>query len=287
MSDLREAAAEARDALEALRWGLEPKSVLARDLNKRIDNLKAALELELPATEFSVGIDWGTAGGRPCCTVIKKLPNGAVEVIACEYGPPVVDKAGIHYDVLHAYAEKHSLDYNELCRTLRQAAEPRCGCGYRPVSECPGEWEPGCDLGSNEDHAIVSNLKGDLMTKEIKSDYLWWADYIEKGAMYPEEVVILLRQGHQAKEALQQWYHKTDWVQETCTPRELGMHRADVLKARIDDLKQSVGTSRTVQVLANAMEGWQRLAVERGETIRELELRIEELQRRIKFNTEG
>lgn len=87
MNNLREAAAEARDALEALHWGLEPKSVLARDLSKRIDNLKAALELELPATELSVGIDWGTAGERPCCTVIKKLPNGAVELVACEYGP--------------------------------------------------------------------------------------------------------------------------------------------------------------------------------------------------------
>lgn len=121
MSKLRKAAAEARDALEALRWGLEPKSVLARDLSKLIDNLKAALELELSATELSVGI---------------------------------------HYDVLQAYAEKHNLDYNELCRTVRQSTEPRCGCGDRPLSECPGEWEPGCDLGSNERYAVVSNLKG-------------------------------------------------------------------------------------------------------------------------------
>ena len=162
MSDLREAAADMRDALEALRWGLEPKSALAKDLSKRIDNLKAALELEmgLPATELSVGIDWGSTGDRPCCTVIKKLPNGAVEVVACSYGPPVVTKAVIHYDVLQAYAERHSLDYNELCRTVRQSTETRCGCGYLPVSECPGEWEPGCDLGSNEDYAVVSNLKG-------------------------------------------------------------------------------------------------------------------------------
>lgn len=125
------------------------------------------------------------------------------------------------------------------------------------------------------------------MTKENKSDYLWWAEYIEKGAMYPEKVVSLLREGHQAKEALQQWYDKTDWVQETCTPCELGMHRADVLRSRIDDLQHTVSTSRTVQVLANAMEGWQRLAMERGERISELEQEVEELQRRINFIIEG
>ena len=124
------------------------------------------------------------------------------------------------------------------------------------------------------------------MTKEIKSDYLVWADRFEKDGTFPE-VVSLLREGYQVKKALQQWCDKTEWVQETCTPRELGMHRADVLKDRIDDLKQTVGTSRTVQVLANAMEGWQRLAMERGETIRELEQEVEELQRRIKFIIEG
>ena len=27
--------------------------------------------------------------------------------------------------------------------------EARCACNDRPASECPGEWEPGCDLGNN------------------------------------------------------------------------------------------------------------------------------------------
>jgi hypothetical protein len=25
----------------------------------------------------------------------------------------------------------------------------RCACGDRPKGKCPGEWEPGCDLGNN------------------------------------------------------------------------------------------------------------------------------------------
>lgn len=28
-----------------------------------------------------------------------------------------------------------------------------CACGVRPASACPGEWEQGCDLGANEQHA--------------------------------------------------------------------------------------------------------------------------------------
>ena len=37
--------------------------------------------------------------------------------------------------------------------------------------------------------------------------------------------------------ALKAWHDKTDWVQETAQPLELGMHRADVLKQRIERLR--------------------------------------------------
>lgn len=36
---------------------------------------------------YGIGIDWGTAGDGPCCTIVKKLPSGVAEVIACEHGP--------------------------------------------------------------------------------------------------------------------------------------------------------------------------------------------------------
>lgn len=38
------------------------------------------------------------------------------------------------------------------------------------------------------------------------------------------------------KEALDEWLKKTDWVQETAHFSELGVHRADALKARIKAL---------------------------------------------------
>lgn len=36
------------------------------------------------------------------------------------------------------------------------------------------------------------------------------------------------------------WHEKTEWVQETARPQELGMHRADVLKRRIEKLEAEV-----------------------------------------------
>jgi hypothetical protein len=37
--------------------------------------------------------------------------------------------------------------------------------------------------------------------------------------------------------AAKQWLDKTDWVQQTAEVNELGMHRADVLRQRIERLK--------------------------------------------------
>ncbi len=34
---------------------------------------------------------------------------------------------------------------------------PLCPCKDRPASQCPGEWEKGCDLGANPKHVAVHN----------------------------------------------------------------------------------------------------------------------------------
>lgn len=34
-----------------------------------------------------------------------------------------------------------------------------CSCGDRLASECPGEWEPECDLGNNEKYAVAAPLR--------------------------------------------------------------------------------------------------------------------------------
>jgi len=33
------------------------------------------------------GVDWGRAGETPCVSIIKRKPNGGIEVVAVEYGP--------------------------------------------------------------------------------------------------------------------------------------------------------------------------------------------------------
>ena len=40
--------------------------------------------------------------------------------------------------------------------------------------------------------------------------------------------------------ALKEWFDKTDWVRSTIKPNELGMHIADVLKQRIENLEQQI-----------------------------------------------
>ena len=42
-----------------------------------------------------------------------------------------------------------------LSEGLGAASEARCMCKDRVLSACPGEWEQGCDLGSNPAHVCV------------------------------------------------------------------------------------------------------------------------------------
>jgi hypothetical protein len=43
----------------------------------------------------------------------------------------------------------------EAMRVISAALEQpeQCACGDRPKENCPGEWEPGCDLGNNPKYA--------------------------------------------------------------------------------------------------------------------------------------
>lgn len=48
----------------------------------------------------------------------------------------------------------------------------------------------------------------------------------------------LLDQEEPFEAAFKEFIKKTDWVQETVQPKERGMHRADVLKMRIEALQK-------------------------------------------------
>ena len=50
-----------------------------------ITAIKTALEAK--DEPVACGVDWGRAGDVPCVSIIKKLPDGKIEVVAVEYGP--------------------------------------------------------------------------------------------------------------------------------------------------------------------------------------------------------
>lgn len=50
--------------------------------------------------------------------------------------------------------------------------------------------------------------------------------------------------------AYNEWHDKTEWVQKTAKAHELGKHRADVLKDRIDQLRAEVEALRNASQLA-------------------------------------
>ena len=75
-----------------------------------------------------------------------------------------------------------------------------------------------------------------------------------------------LRRLHKVEEAYNAWHEKTEWVQDTSQPCELGMHRADILKRRIDRLHaehHDLG-----QALARAIERNNELEAELAEQAR-------------------
>jgi predicted RNase H-like nuclease (RuvC/YqgF family) len=102
--------------------------------------------------------------------------------------------------------------------------EPRCNCGDREASKCPGEWEPGCDLGANPKYAKVVPFE--------QPEALRLADALAELRRQNAEIKRL----QQCELAFQQWIEKTEWVQQAARPEELGMHRADALRQRIENL---------------------------------------------------
>jgi hypothetical protein len=51
-------------------------------------------------------------------------------------------------------------------RGLRADSPEYCSCGDRPKNKCPGEWEPGCDLGNNPKYARRVELQCPAEQKE-------------------------------------------------------------------------------------------------------------------------
>jgi hypothetical protein len=53
--------------------------------NRQVEILSDALAES--RREVTWGVDWGRAGDKACVSIIKRLPNGKIEVVAVEYQP--------------------------------------------------------------------------------------------------------------------------------------------------------------------------------------------------------
>ena len=67
---------------------------------------------------------------------------------------------------------------------LKEALAEPCPCGDRPAAQCPGEWEPGCDLGNNPKYAKRFNLAEPVQEpKEKPVAWRWGYRSITTGEM--------------------------------------------------------------------------------------------------------
>ena len=94
-------------------WQFDNKQLIA------FANLVAAKEREALAQEqapVAWGVDWGRAGDIPCVSIIKRLPNGGIEVVAVEYAPysktatPQRTWVGLaDYEIQECYSESYKI----------------------------------------------------------------------------------------------------------------------------------------------------------------------------------
>jgi len=80
-----------------------------------------------------------------------------------------------------------------------------------------------------------------------------------------------------AKQCIEEWIDKTSWVQDTAHWSELGMHRADVIKQRIDqkdvkieEYKEALGNLLSTWDSICSAYGWDRNHMEAAKTARSL-----------------
>lgn len=53
---------------------------------------------------------------------------------------------------------------------IDENTDQRCACGEMLLVQCPGEWEPGCDLGANEAHVRVGEGPAEDGSEPLKTE---------------------------------------------------------------------------------------------------------------------
>lgn len=79
-SSVRKESIRQMDKYQSIMEELTLARVLIRELGDRLAKLEKTEPVQW-------GVDWGKAGDIPCVSIIKRLPDGGIEVIAVEYAP--------------------------------------------------------------------------------------------------------------------------------------------------------------------------------------------------------
>lgn len=74
------------EEITAIKQALE-QSVATNDTSQTCVDETAKQRHEPEPEPVARGVDWGNAGDSSCVSIIKRLPDGVIEVVAVEYGP--------------------------------------------------------------------------------------------------------------------------------------------------------------------------------------------------------
>lgn len=128
-----------------------------------IERLKATLKLQQASYERELALDAATAEEE-----IERLQADAarwvtlLDEIQADIDRPE-GRWGMHG---HSAVDDDyfcALEYvagrmRAIAASASQAESARCACKDRAAKDCPGEWEPGCDLGRNPAHVRVAPM---------------------------------------------------------------------------------------------------------------------------------
>jgi len=62
-----------------------------------------------PGAEVVFGVDWGVHGDRSCASVVKKMPDGAIHVLATEFAPDPIPRTNDSSENAPWLTEAHAL----------------------------------------------------------------------------------------------------------------------------------------------------------------------------------
>ena len=72
----------------------------------------------------SWGVDWSKDGDIPCVSIIKRLPDGGMEAVAVEYGPPR-PWVGLTNNELQPIADEYRILFGSWVEDFARAIEAK------------------------------------------------------------------------------------------------------------------------------------------------------------------